>query len=281
MLARSQTGIGTLMLRIRRMRIILRGMLLAGVLAGGLTQPAPAQTITIAAEDSFAPWSLPDGRGAANEIVREAFRRQGIAVDLAVVPYARCRRAVITGDMVGCLSMGANADTRRDVLLPAVSLAQIRAALVTAGGGRSAVAVEGCDPAGWPGRPRIGVVNGYEYPAEWDQLAATGRAELVTVQSDSAGLRMLGAGRLDGMVLLFDQLRTPDGLMQAAGQTFSLLQACPLGGLVTYLGFSARHPQAPALLRQFEDGYAALQADGTLDAILTRWRSRADAPPAN
>lgn len=280
------------MLRIGRMRIILRGMLLAGVLAQpGLAQSVPNQTVpnqsvpnqtvTIAAEDSFVPWSLPDGSGAANEIVREAFRRQGVAVDLAVVPYARCRRAVIAGDMVGCLSMGANAEIRRDVLLPAVPLAQIRAALVTAGGGRAAVQVQGCDPAAWPQKPRIGVVNGYEYPAEWDQLAATGRAELVTVQSDSAGLRMLGAGRLDGMVLLFDQLRTPDGLMRAAGQTFSLLQVCPLGGLVTYLGFSARHPQAPALLRQFEDGYAALQADGTLEAILTRWRSRADGPAAN
>ncbi|GAB3129807.1 substrate-binding periplasmic protein [Novispirillum itersonii] len=261
--------------------LFLRGAPLTLVLVLVLmARLAAAETVTIAAEDAFPPWSLPDGRGAGNEIVQEAFRRQGVTVELAVVPYARCRRAVITGDVAACLSMGANEVTRRDVMLPTPSLAQIRAVLVT-DGARSQAALPGCDPAQWPQRPRIGIVNGYEYPAEWDRIAASGRAEVVTVQSDSAGLRMLGAGRLDGMVLLFDQLRTPDGLMHRAGQSFPLSQLCPLGGITTYLGFSASRPDSAALLRRFEDGYRALQADGTLDAILSRWRDREDGPPGH
>ncbi|WP_043741469.1 substrate-binding periplasmic protein [Novispirillum itersonii] len=232
--------------------------------------PPPAQ-IVIAAEDAFPPWSLPDGRGAANAIVLAAFKRQGITVDLHTVPYARCRRAVISGEVAACLSMGATEDTRRSVLLPAIPLVQASAALVTAADDRAGSPLTGCTPAGWRGTPVIGVVNGYEYPPEWDTIARSGRAKLVTVQSETAGLRMLGAGRLDAMALMLDPLRTLEVLMRQAGQTFRATPQCPLGGLPLYVGFNPARQDAAALIRAFEDGYHQIESDGTLAAIMAEW----------
>lgn len=238
--------------------------------------PALPSPVIIAAEDAFPPWSLADGRGAANAIVSAAFRRQGIDVTVQTVLYARCRRAVVAGDVAACLSMGASEDTRQTVLLPAVPLVQARAVLVVPADDRATTPLTGCDPAGWRQTPQIGVVNGYDYPPEWEAIARSGRAKIVTVQTDSAGLRMLGAGRLDAMALILDPLRTADVLMRQAGQTFRVQAPCPLGDITLYVGFNARQKNSAALIRAFEAGYQAIEADGTLTAIMTEWRSWID-----
>ena len=69
--------------------------------------PASAQTksLVIAVEDDAAPWSLADGSGYANDIVSIAFKAVGVDVQLKVVPYARCKRMVVNGDVAGCFSM--------------------------------------------------------------------------------------------------------------------------------------------------------------------------------
>src|SRR5882672_3584311 len=65
---------------------------------------AQTKSLIIAVEDDAAPWSLADGTGYANDVVVAAFRAVGVDVQLRVMPYARCKRMAISGDVVACLS---------------------------------------------------------------------------------------------------------------------------------------------------------------------------------
>jgi hypothetical protein len=71
---------------------------------------AQIRSLVIAAEDDAAPWSATDGTGYANEVVIAAFKAVGVNVDLRVVPYARCKRMAMNGEVAGCLSMSPSSE---------------------------------------------------------------------------------------------------------------------------------------------------------------------------
>src|SRR5499433_2311933 len=66
---------------------------------------AQTKSLVLAVEDDASPWSRPDGSGYANDVVRAAFKAVGVAVELQVVPYARCKRMALRGEVAGCFNM--------------------------------------------------------------------------------------------------------------------------------------------------------------------------------
>jgi hypothetical protein len=74
------------------------------------TSAAQDKSIVIAVEDDAAPLSRPDGSGYANDLVVAAFKAVNIHVELKVVPYARCKRMAMNGEVAGCFSTSPSAD---------------------------------------------------------------------------------------------------------------------------------------------------------------------------
>lgn len=68
-----------------------------------------AETVIIAAEDDWPPYSSkPTGstepQGFAVDLVREAFRTQGVDVKFQVLPFARCLQYAESGKVKGCFN---------------------------------------------------------------------------------------------------------------------------------------------------------------------------------
>ena len=87
------------------MRRILLAVVFILVCSGRLA--GAAETVTIAPEDDWPPYSsLKKDRsgpqGFAVDIVREAFKTQGVDVKFQVLPFARCLQYAETGKVSGC-----------------------------------------------------------------------------------------------------------------------------------------------------------------------------------
>src|SRR5262245_14943835 len=109
-----------------------------------LTLAAPAamaQTVVIGAEDDAAPWSYADGTGYANDVVRLAFGSSGWKGRVKVMPYARCKALVLSGDLAACFSMSRTTELEARLLFPHESLFQARNLLYAA----QRSTLSGCD----------------------------------------------------------------------------------------------------------------------------------------
>src|SRR5262245_4288592 len=83
-----------------------------------IVSPASADSpvVTIDAEDDAAPWSMADGTGYVNDVVRAAFAAAGWKVTFRVVPYARCKFEVLTGRAAGCFTVGKSLEVAQQML---------------------------------------------------------------------------------------------------------------------------------------------------------------------
>jgi len=231
---------------------------------------AAASVIDIDAEDAAAPWSQADGAGAANEIVREALARGGAVIRLHTVPYARCKAEMLAGSVAGCIAVGANEALGDAARLPRLPLYRVRTVLVA----REHTPIATCNAATWPAAATVGRVNAYEYAPRFEQTLAGARIASTELISEPQGLRMLVAGRIDALALQLDSLKTLEYLQRQAGVQAPLQVACDFGPLDSHIGFSARHRDGARALTAFERGYAAMQADGSVERILETWRER-------
>jgi polar amino acid transport system substrate-binding protein len=87
-----------------------KNILIGGLLVVSLaTSGAAAESVTIAAEDDWPPYSVkatdrPGVTGFSVELVREAFKTQGVDVHFEVLPFARCLHHAESGKVAGCFN---------------------------------------------------------------------------------------------------------------------------------------------------------------------------------
>jgi polar amino acid transport system substrate-binding protein len=242
--------------------LLLAFLLLPGsfALAG-----APVQ---ILAEDAASPWSNRDGTGYANDLVRAAFEAAGVAIDLTVVPYARCKTLVKQGSAVACLSMSDDLDKAKLVRFSDKPLFSVTPRFYfNVRRAPRARSVEQLS-AGM----RVGIVLGYEYPPFVAQLAARG-VVLENGRSDVANLRKLAVGRLDFALVMTDEMRSEELIQAQAGvkEIGFAFQSTPMG---SYIGFSVLHPDGDTQRRNFNAGFQAIHDNGTRKLVQARWKLR-------
>jgi polar amino acid transport system substrate-binding protein len=227
-----------------------------------------AGPLQILAEDAASPWSNRDGSGYANDLVRAAFAAAGVAVDLAVVPYARCKALVKQGGAVACLSMSEDPDVGKLVLFSDKPLFSVTPRFYYNTRGAAPVMSVEQLTAG----TRVGIVHGYEYPPLVAQLAARGIL-FESARSDVANLRKLAAGRLDFALVMTDEMRSEELIQRQAGvrNIGFAFQSTPMG---SYIGFSALHPDGDAQRRNFNAGFQAIHDNGVRKAVQARWKLR-------
>jgi hypothetical protein len=232
--------------------------------------PVMAQSIVIGAEDDAAPWSYADGSGYANDVVRQAFERAGWTTELKVLPYARCKALVLSGDIAACFSMSRTPELDVRLLFSRQPLFQAQNLLYAAAGSPLA----GCDPAKWAARPRVGVVRGYEYRPAVDALFANGLAVADAGDSEVSALRKVKAGHVDAALVTLDPVKRLDFVAALADVAPDFKVVCDFGGQPAYIAFSRTHPQGAEAAAAFDAGMQALQRHGAIAATQQAWRTR-------
>lgn len=254
----------------RVMRLSAR-MLICGFfcLAPDVAHGAPKHVLHVMVEDAAPPWSKADGTGFANEVVAAAFTEAGVAISMDVVPYARCKHAVLGGTVAACVSMTWIPEFEGKVVLASEPLIMLNVdvfenvdrPLPRAADGRCSL----------PPGTRTGVVRKYEYPPEVEPLV--GKGVITETNSDHQSIKMLAAGRLDAAIVLTNDLESREQKVVDVKAQQKVRWAFGCGHETGTIGFSLKHPQGPAARAAYEAGYKRIRENGKLEQITARWRS--------
>jgi ABC-type amino acid transport substrate-binding protein len=244
------------------------GLLLVAAI-GALTPGASAEALVVMVEDDAAPWSQADGTGIANDIVREAFAVVGVDVELRTVAYARCKYEVANGTVAACFSMADDPTLAGKVVMPQHPLFHIHPQYFH----NPQRPLQAKSEAEIRPGTVIGIVEGYEYPPAVAELARRG-VVLERAASESANLKKLASGRIDATIVNLGDLKSAQFLLHGAGVEDKVTPLFPSADIDAYIGFSAQHPRGSWARAKFDEGFAIIERDGTLNKILARWRAR-------
>lgn len=215
-----------------------------------------AQQLQILVEDAAGPWSRPDGTGYANTIVREAFLASGITIQLVVVPYARCKASVISGDAAACFNMAWEPSLQGLVTFAEQPLYTSEAQVFTTDP-HSTERPQSLN--GIPSGSRIGLVNGYEYPPE--VMVALRRFNIDYSNNESSLLKKLVLRRIQYAVLVTDPKKQVTQLIANAGISPGLIRYLFTAGRQgVYIGFSNRHPEGSMARLAFNKGMNGIRS---------------------
>lgn len=229
---------------------------------------ALADIARIGAEDDWFPYTaLRNGRieGMSVDIVRAALNAGGARFELAPYPYSRCMELARNGSLAACFNTTPDSSIRAQFLLPEEMLFSDDILLW---GRTGAALVNDLDDIA--GR-RVAVTIGYTYGDYFDNYPDILR---VPVRRDLNGFLMLQRNRVDYVIAFRG---TTEALLREhpeLAEQFSPLATVHRPQL--YLTFSRQHPQAEALMHQFDAGMRQIRRDGTYQRILEHWQLRTE-----
>jgi polar amino acid transport system substrate-binding protein len=238
-------------------------------------QAAPASTVTIAAEDDWAPYSSSSGNlnapaaqdqpeGFAVDLVRAAFAVKGIKVEFLLVPFTRCMRYAETGRAAGCFNATITADNETLFHWHAPPMFEEELSIFA----RADASGEARSLSDLKGRT-VGYTNGYTYPSAFMQDASIRK---FGASSDQYLLRMLISGRVDYILLN----RTPGDLRINASAEFAG-KAKRVGRLSLdsfWVAFSKTHPDGQRMAELFGQGLSELRRNGSYQRMLNEFRRK-------
>jgi ABC-type amino acid transport substrate-binding protein len=224
--------------------------------------------LDVMVEDAAPPWSGADGKGYANDVVIAAFDEMGIDVHLMVVPYARCKKTVLKGQIAACFSMSWRKEFEGLVKFAASPLIFLHADVFE--NVKDPLPKPAQGSCSLPPDTRVATVLAYEYPPEITALQARG-AKFETYLSDTHILKMLASGRTDAAIIMTNDLEPRNKKAIDAKVDDQVRIAFNCGQEVGTIGFSLKHPDGPLALKLFDDGYQRLKKKGALKAIATKW----------
>jgi polar amino acid transport system substrate-binding protein len=243
----------------------MKSLLLSFMLCLAACPGAAAETITIGAEDDWAPYSSVVERkaqGFAVDVVREAFAAVNITVNFEVLPYVRCLAKAKAGQIVGCFDAVPNGMIASSYLWHAHPLftthMNVYGLADSKEQGLVATSLEG---------KTVGVARDYEYGDEFDLNTKIVRK---VVDKNEHGFKMLLAKRIQYMAA---EERIANALFtkypETFGSKFKLVGTVSTPGL--FIAFTKNSPDGAKYLEKFNQGYAALRKSGKYQAIERKW----------
>jgi polar amino acid transport system substrate-binding protein len=237
--------------------------LLVATLCLPLLAGAQEQTL-IAAADPYPPYVDPQvpGEGLAMEIVRAAFKTQGYAVKLEIMPWVRAEKGVMEGRYDILVDVW-RTEARAKELLFSTAYAVSKIKFIK----RKDNPFEFTGLDSLAGK-RIGVIRGYGYSDAFNAATTFSREEVPSMEHNFNKLLLK---RID--LTLEDEI-TAKGLIQkmepkAAAQldfTANALASNPL-----YVAAGLKHPRHKDIIDAFNRGLQAIKADGIFMAIEKRY----------
>lgn len=223
-----------------------------------------ADTITVGAEDDWAPYSSLVGReakGFAVDVVRESFAAVGVTVKFEVLPYTRCMAQAKAGRLVGCFDAVANALIAKDYLWHDHPLFTTRMNVYSLAGstesGLLASDLEG---------KTVGVERGYEYGDAFDLNTKILRK---VVDKNDQGFKMLLGKRIQYMAAEERIAKALFGKFPEFKGKFKMVGTVATPGL--FMAFTRQSPDGATYLAKFNQGYAVIRANGRYQAIEAKW----------
>jgi len=250
---------------LRRTALLLSLLLL---MTGYCWAPARGAELRILVEDDAEPFSRKDGNGYANDIVKAAFDAVGVQVQFQVVPYARCKAAVLAGTEAACFSMSRSETLAGLVKFSNAPLFSVTPIYFQNRDHRLAARSE----AELGNGAVVGIVNGYEYPESALKAQARG-ARFEPARTEQINLKKLALHRIDTALVMENSLRGAEFWVRDAGVSGQVIPTFHSTSLDSFIGFSTRHPQGMTALDQFNRGFALIQANGTARKIFEKWSS--------
>ena len=225
------------------------------------------RSVVLSVEDDAWPWSLADGSGYVNDLVIAAYRAVGVEVDLRIVPYARCKRMAVKGEVAGCFSTSPSPDFNGVIELSEKPLFSL-----TSGYFYNVNKPPSVDrQEDLPAQTIIGTVIGYEYPPNFEELKMQRKLVLDESPSEDANLRKLAMGRIDLALLNYNDMKSPEALIHRAGVKGKVKTGFVAGSMNSYLAFSTKHPEGAWAREQFNKGFTIITENGTLNQIKKSW----------
>ncbi|EFK06534.1 conserved hypothetical protein [delta proteobacterium NaphS2] len=237
--------------------MIIRALLVLALFLGSAS-PGFAETITLGAENDWAPYANPDGTGMANDIVSAACKAVGIDVVFNVGPYNRLLKEVREGAILGAFNVPKESANEKDYIFGSTPLFVAHSAYYQnkdhpLSAGKKEDLVNG---------EKIGIVFDYGYG---DFFAENDRIVKIPVRSDLLNLRKLARGRIDATIL-YD--KTADKLLAENGLNGKILKAFDSESLDIFVAFSKTFPKAEYYAKKLDEGLAIIKSNGTYARIM-------------
>ena len=233
-----------------------------------LTLPVQAKERVVLSSLEWPPFTsatLPN-QGFFNEIVIEAMAREGYAVEIEYVPWARAVLRAKQGKSDG-VSFIYFSEERLNYFSYTVPIFRSNEDFVT---------VQGTD-FNWNG----------DFSSIKNNTVSVLRGSIAAQKIEGAGIQVMQSadqvddmnlvlkGRIDAMLIphqiFFYRLKKqfPD-----FDRTQIRVATPPMNSYKSYVVFSKKHPHYQQLTAAFNRGFSTMQADGTLDEILNRAKER-------
>ena len=232
--------------------------LLVLILFLGSASPGFAETITLGAENDWAPYANPDGTGMANDIVSAAYKAVGIDVVFKVGPYNRLLKEVREGAILGAFNVPKESANEKEYLFGSTPLFVAHSAYYQnkdypLSAGKKEDLVNG---------EKIGIVFDYGYG---DFFAKNDRIVKIPVRSDLLNVRKLARGRIDATIL-YD--KTADKIIAENGLNGKILKAFDSESLNIFVAFSKTFKKAEYYAKKLDEGLAIIKSNGTYARIM-------------
>jgi len=225
-----------------------------------------AETLVIGAEDDWYPYSGTvdmKPKGMAVDIVREAFRKAGVDVQLQSMGYAKCMEEAKASRIFGCFNAARNSLLEPHYLWHAKPLFTARILIYakkdSAEKGLTTKNLEGAD---------VAVTQDYEYGEAFD---SNQKIKRVVSKYDLQGFRKVLNGQAKYMVAyekvanhLFEKHKAE------IGDKFKPVGSTAEVGL--YIAVGKAYPNAAKHIERFNQGFEGIVKDGKYKAIETEWK---------
>lgn len=202
-------------------------------------------------------------RGTDADILREAFRRMKIPLEMRIYPWLRAMAMVQDGSADGVFSLRPTADRRRRLLFPGEPVSFSENAFFYRQGERTRYRFSGRlqDLRGL----RIGITRGYAYGRAFmnSRLFVLDEAA-----SDDLGFRKLEGGRID--LFLCDRAVGIYMIKKMGLQQRISVLPVPLSRFQMFVAFRPA-PELRQLLPQLDRVLREMRADGTMHRIRRRY----------
>ena len=249
-------------------RLLVLGLalfLLTGHGSGVLAAEGTAAEV-IAVDEGNPPFMYAQGEGAAGlypALIREAFRRMGVAVDVAAMPWKRALAGIDAGENgVGGIYQNAERLKHYDY-----SEKLFDEVLVVYTPSSQTFPFTGIDSL--KGK-RVGVIRGWSYGDDFDAAVKAGTIITEEVQGDAQNFSKLSSGRLDAVIAISESAAAAIASGGISGRVTALEP--PFASNAAYLAFAKPLNNGPVgkgdMLARFNAALASMRADGSYAKII-------------
>lgn len=221
---------------------------------------ASSETVTILAEDDWAPWAQSDGTGIGNDVIKSAYAAVGIDVKYEVMLYDRALARVEEGSGIACFNVPMQSDNEQTFLWPDQKLYTVRSLFYAKsdyqGSVNSTSDLEG---------KKLGLTQGYGYGNAIEQ---NDKIVKEYSRTDEVITKKLLAGRVD-FIILYE--RCSDLIFRNLNAVEKVKSVGVSESADIYLAFSKSNADAKRYMEQFNRGFEIIKNNGVYDSIMKKW----------